>query len=173
MALGVTHQTPGADRHIMAQKELEARLRILMAGFASERLVMGDISTGAENDLKEATALASKMVAHYGMSERLGPVYYDHNAEHPFLGQRIAIESGTSEATVSTIEQEARRLLGGALERAGELLATQRATLDRLVTALLAQETIERDELNTLLGGSTAGADPASIARRPGGQPPA
>ena len=76
----------------MAQAELESRLRVLMGGYAAERLVLGSISTGAENDLKEATRLASHMVAHYGMSERLGPVYYDHEAEHPFLGQRIGTD---------------------------------------------------------------------------------
>ena len=73
MALGVTQQSPGEDRHLMTQAELESRLRVLMGGYASERLVLGSISTGAENDLKEATRLASHMVAHYGMSERLGP----------------------------------------------------------------------------------------------------
>ena len=86
MALGVTQQSPGADRHVMAEAELESRLRVLMGGYAAERLVLASISTGAENDLKEATRLASRMVAHFGMSERLGPVYYDHDAEHPFLG---------------------------------------------------------------------------------------
>ena len=111
MALGVTQQSPGADRHLMAQAELESRLRVLMGGYAAERLVLGSISTGAENDLKEATRLASRMVAHYGMSERLGPVYYDHDAEHPFLGMRVATEGGTSPATTNAIEEEARRLL--------------------------------------------------------------
>ena len=152
MALGVTHQTPGADRHLMTQPELEARLRVLMGGYAAERLVLGDISTGAENDLKEATKLASNMVAHYGMSERLGPVYYDHNAEHPFLGQRIAIDGGTSPATVSAIEAEARKILAKALEEATETLTGRRDTLDGLVTALLERETIEREEIEPLLG---------------------
>ena len=118
MALGVTQQSPGADRHLMAQAELESRLRVLMGGYAAERLVLGSISTGAENDLKEATRLASHMVAHYGMSERLGPVYYDHDAEHPFLGQRIGTASGTSAATITAIEEEARRILGRALDEA-------------------------------------------------------
>jgi cell division protease FtsH len=152
MALGATQQSPGADRHLMAQAELESRLRVLMGGYASERLVLQSISTGAENDLKEATRLASHMVAHYGMSERLGPVYYDHEAEHPFLGQRIGTESGTSPSTITVIEEEARRILGRALEEAGALLAQRRGDLDRLVTALLAHETLERDDLAGILG---------------------
>ena len=80
MALGVTQQSPGEDRHLMAEAELESRLRVLMGGYAAERIVLGSVSTGAENDLKEATRLATQMVANYGMSERLGPVYYEHEA---------------------------------------------------------------------------------------------
>ena len=156
MALGATQQSPGEDRHLMAQAELESRLRVLMGGYASERLVLGSISTGAENDLKEATRLASHMMAHYGMSERLGPVYYEHEAEHPFLGQRIGSESGTSAATISVIEEEARRVLARALEEASAMLSQRRAELDRLVAALLEHETLERDELATILGPTAA-----------------
>jgi cell division protease FtsH len=152
MALGATQQSPGPDRHLMAQSELETRLRVLMGGYASERLVLGSISTGAENDLKEATRLASHMVAHYGMSERLGPVYYDHEAEHPFLGQRIGSESGTSPSTIGAIEEESRRILGRALEEANTTLSKQREDLDRLVAALLEHETLEREALAAILG---------------------
>ena len=152
MALGATQQSPGEDRHLMAQAELESRLRVLMGGYASERLVLGSISTGAENDLKEATRLASHMMAHYGMSERLGPVYYEHEAEHPFLGQRIGTESGTSSSTITVIEEEARRVLGRALEEASATLSQHRAELDGLVGALLERETLERDDLTAILG---------------------
>jgi cell division protease FtsH len=152
MALGATQQSPGADRHLMAQAELESRLRVLMGGYASERLILGSISTGAENDLKEATRLASHMMAHYGMSERLGPVYYDHEAEHPFLGQRIGTESGTSSSTITVIEEEARRILRGALEEATAMLTQRRGELDRLVVALLEHETLERHDLDGILG---------------------
>ncbi len=147
MALGVTQQSPSIDRHIMAQGELEARLRVLMAGYAAERLVLGSISTGAENDLKEATRLATHMVAHYGMSPRLGPVYYDHDAEHAFLGQRMATESGTSPATISVIEEEARQILGRALSEATDVITQQRGQFDHLVSSLLEQESLEREDL--------------------------
>jgi cell division protease FtsH len=152
MALGATQQSPGADRHLMAQPELESRLRVLMGGYAAERLVLGNISTGAESDLKEATRLASHMVAHYGMSERLGPVYYDHEEEHPFLGQRIGTAGGTSPATITAIEEEARRILGRALEEAAQMLGERREVLDRLVAALLEHESLERDDLAAILG---------------------
>jgi cell division protease FtsH len=151
MALGVTQQSPGAERQLMAQAELESRLRVLMGGLAAERLVLASVSTGAENDLKQATRLASRMVAHFGMSERLGPVYYDHDAEHPFLGMRVATEAGTSPTTTNAIEEEARRLLRAALDGAGEILARHRPALDRLHAALVERESLERDELVALL----------------------
>jgi cell division protease FtsH len=147
MALGVTQQSPGADRHLMAQTEIESRLRVLMGGYASERLVLGGISSGAANDLKEATLLASQMVAHYGMSEALGPVYYDHEEEHPFLGRRMGTAGGTSSATISVIEEEGRRILRRALDEATAMLAARRSELDRLIAALLEHESLERTEL--------------------------
>ena len=156
----------------MAQTELESRLRVLMGGHAAERLVLASISTGAENDLKQATRLASRMVAHFGMSERLGPVYYDHDAEHPFLGMRVATEGGTSPTTTNAIEEEARRLLRVALDEAGEILAQHRPLLDRLCDALVERESLDRDELAALLGTSARG--PAGvglgIAAASGGQ---
>jgi cell division protease FtsH len=123
-----------------------------MGGYAAERLVLESLSTGAENDLKEATRLASRMVANFGMSKRLGPVYYEHEAEHPFLGQRVAMDGGTSAATAAAIEEEARKILGRGLDEASGLLRQHRAEMDRLVAALLEKEYLERDELGTILG---------------------
>ena len=101
------------------------------------------------------------MVSQYGMSERLGPVFYDHDSEHPFLGQRVAVDGGTSAATTAAIEEEARGLLGRALEQATALLTQHRSELDRLCASLLEHESLERDEINTLLGprGAQAPAD--------------
>jgi cell division protease FtsH len=153
MSLGVTHQRPGGqDRHIMDEGELAARLRVLMGGYAAERLVLASGSTGAENDLKEATRLASHMVANYGMSERLGPVFYEHDTEHPFLGQRMALDGGTSAATAAAIEEEARVLLGRALAEASKMLEEHRPDLDRLSAALLEKESLERADIEALLG---------------------
>ena len=151
MALGVTQQVAPEDRHMMTQPQIESRLRVLMGGFAAERLVFGNVSTGAENDLKEATKLAVNMVAHYGMSPKLGPAYYEHDAQQPFLGQRLAVDSGVSDATVQTIELESRQLLTEALAGAGKLLSEHRAKLDAVRSALLEHETLERPDVRALL----------------------
>jgi len=97
------------------------------------------------------------MVAHYGMSPLLGPVYYDHDAEHAFLGQRVATESGTSPATISVIEDEARQILGHALSQATVLISERRQQFDTLVASLLEQESLERDDLAKIFQPQAAG----------------
>jgi len=159
MALGATQQVPPEDRHLHTRRELEARLRVLLGGYAAEQLVLGDISTGAEHDLKEAMRLASKMVAHFGMSDRIGPAYYEVDIEHPFLGARIGADRATSDATVHSIEEEARQFLERALEQARDALAAHRTRLDGLTTALLESETLESDELVAVLGPRVSGSD--------------
>ncbi len=84
------------------------------------------------------------------MSERVGPVYHEHRTEHPFLGQRLAIEGGTSDATVHVIEEETRTFLSEAVERAKLLIGERRAELDRMVDALLEDETLDRDRIVAL-----------------------
>jgi cell division protease FtsH len=152
MALGVTQQTPGEDRHIQTQPELEARLAVLLGGYAAERTVLGNVSSGSANDLKQATEIAFKMVAHFGMSEKVGPVFHEHKVEHPFLGQRLATEGGTSDVTVRQIEDEVRTLIVNAQRDAERRVVEHRTALDRLVDALLEQETLELESLKTLLG---------------------
>jgi len=167
MALGVTQQTPGVDKHLLAQPELEARLRVLMGGYAAESLVLGTISSGASDDLRKATEIAFEMVGHYGMSERVGPVFHEHRTAHPFLGQQIALEGGgTSDATVHTIEEETRRMLNDALRATRDLLSTHRSELDDLVSALLEHETMEKDDLAKVLRvAATSGRSAAGAAR--------
>jgi cell division protease FtsH len=151
-ALGATQQVPLEDRHVLSRAELQARLVVLLGGYAAERVMLGEVSTGAEDDLRKATELASKMVAHFGMSDKLGPVYYEYQEEHAFLGHRIAVEGGVSDATIHAVEREARGLLGGALTAAVSQLEAHRAELERIRTALLERETLEREDLDRLLG---------------------
>jgi cell division protease FtsH len=152
LALGATHQIPAGDRHLMTRAEIDARLCVLMGGLSAERLVLGDSSSGAEHDLSAASHLAFEMVAHYGMSETIGPVYHQHRAERPFLGRALAIEGATSDATVHTIELEVRALIAEAGQKAARMLDERRGLLEQLVERLLRVETVEHDELEHLLG---------------------
>jgi cell division protease FtsH len=122
-----------------------------MGGYAAETLFMGSVSSGSENDLRVATDLAFKMVAHYGMSPRVGPVFHEQRLEHPFLGQRLATETPVSDVTSSAIEDEARRVLVEALEYAKRTVEHHKGALDRLVAALLEQETMEKVALDGVL----------------------
>ena len=151
MALGVTQQTPQADRVITTRPELEARLRVLMGGFAAEKRFMGETSTGAASDLQKASELAFKMVAHFGMSDVLGPIYVEHGSEHPFLGRSMGSESNASDAMVNTIETEAQSFLSRALAEADGLLEEYQAHFDALVAALLDKEILEKEELHAVL----------------------
>jgi len=155
MALGTTQQTPGDDKHIQSQPELQAKLRVLMGGYAAEILVYGQPSSGAENDLRQATEIAYRMVAQFGMSDKIGPVFYEHRAEHPFLGQRLATDSGISDLTVHAIERETRSLLAAAVEDARALLGKHRRRFDALVELLLVRETLDRGELEKALGSTS------------------
>ncbi len=157
MALGVTQQVPGADRHLLTQPELEARLRVLMGGYAAESVVLGTVSSGAADDLRKATEIAFEMIGHYGMSERVGPVFHEHRTSHPFLGRQLALESATSDATVHAIEEETRRMLNDSLAATRDLLTAHRPALDGLVRGLLEHETLETDDLAKYLGLSAPG----------------
>jgi cell division protease FtsH len=161
MALGVTQQTAPDDRHIITQPELESRLCVLLGGYAAERSVLGSISSGAADDLKRATEIAFKMVAHYGMSEKVGPVFHEHKVEHPFLGQRLATEGGTSDVTVRQMEDEVRILLVNAEREAERFLTEHRPAMERLIEALLTKETLETEALRGLLGPSVRDAQDA------------
>ena len=124
----------------------------MLGGYAAERVLLGDVSSGAENDLKRATELAFKMVAHWGMSDAIGPVYHEHRTEHPFLGQMLATEGGTSDATVHQIEEETRRILHTAQQGAEAVVRERRAEMDALVQYLLEHESVDKTELARLLG---------------------
>ena len=133
---------------------------MLLGGYAAEELMLDSLSSGSENDLKQATDLAYKMVAHYGMSDEVGPVYHEHHTEHPFLGHTLATDGGISDATVHAIETEARRILSIAVERAKSRISEHRETLVKLVDVLLEQETIERPGLMAIFGEGEAAPEP-------------
>jgi cell division protease FtsH len=163
-AVGITQQVPAEDRYLITQPELEDRLTVLMGGRAAERLVYGELSTGAQNDLQQATALARRMVEEFGMSELVGPVALRRAGL--FLPGDAARGEAVSAAVAADADAEARRLLDEAEARARRILDDRRGDLERLARLLLERESLEHDEMEAALSGPTtvAGAS-AAVAR--------
>jgi cell division protease FtsH len=151
-ALGVTQLLPEEDRYHYGEKRMHAQMAMMLGGRAAEKLVFDEYSAGAEDDLKRATSLARRMVSHWGMSEKIGPVAFRQGEEHPFLGKEIHEAREFSEATAHLIDQEVQRFLGAAAERATKVLAEHRRQLDAVSQALLEKESIDRAALVNLLG---------------------
>jgi cell division protease FtsH len=151
-ALGVTQLVPEEDRMNIGESDLHNRLVFILAGRAAEKLVFGEYSAGAENDLMQATRIARKMVAHWGMSERVGPVACATSNEHPFLGRDVYEQREFSEATARIIDEEVSRLLSEAAERATKLLSDHRDKLDSLAGALETREMLDDTEVVDIIG---------------------
>ncbi len=143
MALGVTQQLPEDDRYHYPKSYLENRLAVVMGGRVAERLVFGEVSTGAQSDLKAATDLAEKMVCQWGMSDRVGPMTFSRGEEHPFLGRKLAEEKSFSEAMAWRIDQEIGAFIHRAEGKAEEIIAANRPKLEALATALVEEETLD------------------------------
>lgn len=151
MAMGVTQLLPEEDRHYYPRTYLMSRLSVALGGRVAEKLVFDDQSSGAQNDLKEATALAEKMVAQWGMSDKVGPMNLGRGEEHPFLGRELALPKSYSEEMAWLMDQEIRKLLLEAESRAEEILAMNRKVLDNLAEALLKEETLEKDDVERII----------------------
>jgi cell division protease FtsH len=154
-ALGVTVQTPEEDRHNYSRTYLVGRLAMLLGGRAAEMTVYDEVTTGAENDLKEATTLARRMIGLWGMSDQVGPVYLGTGEEHVFLGREITQDKAFSDATSERVDAAVREMVEGGLERALDLTRRFRAQLDALVAALLERETLDVKEVTAIFGPST------------------
>ncbi|HUN25676.1 MAG TPA: ATP-dependent zinc metalloprotease FtsH [Steroidobacteraceae bacterium] len=150
-ALGVTEQLPAEDRYNLSRADLLARLDVMLGGRTSEALVIGEITTGAENDLIQATRLARRMIARWGMGS-LGPVAFDTNEEQPFLGYQISQGRDYSEATGARIDREVEQLLTERQKAVFRLLGSARDRLDALAGRLLEEETVGGAELAKILG---------------------
>ena len=151
-ALGVTQLVPEEDRMNIGESDLNNRLVFILAGRAAEKLVFGEYSAGAENDLVQATRLARRMVAHWGMSEKVGPVACHVTNEHPFLGRDVYEQREFSEHTAQIIDDEVHRLLGEAADRATQLLSDNRDKLDRLAGELETREMLDDTEVVGVIG---------------------
>ena len=159
-ALGVTQLVPEEDRMNIGESDLNNRLVFILAGRAAEKLVFGEYSAGAENDLVQATRLARRMVAHWGMSEKVGPVACHVTNEHPFLGRDVYEQREFSEHTAQIIDDEVTRMLNEAADRATKLLSDNRGKLDTLAGALEQQEMLDDVEVVGIIG--------PAVPRRPG-----
>jgi cell division protease FtsH len=150
-ALGMTEQLPLEDRYNYSRTYLLARLAVMLAGRTAEEIVIGDVTTGAENDLIEATRLARGMVTRWAMSE-VGLAAFATNEDQPFLGYTLAQGQRYSETTAARIDQAVENLLEASHETVHRLLSDSRDLLERLAMALLAKESIDQEQLGQLLG---------------------
>src|SRR5208337_864714 len=151
-ALGVTQFMPEEDRISHNESQIKAKLYTLMGGRAAERLIYDDLSTGAAMDLEQATRLVRKMVAQWGMSERVGPVSFKSMSEHPFLGREMSEPRDHSEYMQQIIDEEVARILREADEHAYRLLDEHRDELERLTESLIEREVLTEPEIAALIG---------------------
>ncbi|MBP8154466.1 MAG: cell division protein FtsH, partial [Nitrospira sp.] len=150
-ALGYTMQLPTEDRFLMTVSELKNRIAILLGGRAAEEVIYGEVSTGAQDDLRKATDIAKSMVKAYGMSEKLGQVSLERDRQSAFLQTGPSQTPGDySEQTSREIDCEVRLLIDEQYERARNLITSQEAILRKAAQVLLEKETISGEELKTL-----------------------
>jgi cell division protease FtsH len=153
-ALGVTMFLPTEDRHLMTRGQTLARIAMALGGRVAEEVVFGEVTTGAQDDIKRATRLARAMVCELGMSGKLGPVAYGENEESVFLGREMTSRrEDYSEETAREIDQEVRSIIQTQHELARRIVTENRDKLDRLATALLERETLDAEEISAALGG--------------------
>ncbi|HLV66624.1 MAG TPA: ATP-dependent zinc metalloprotease FtsH [Polyangiaceae bacterium] len=153
-ALGVTMFLPTEDRHLMTRQQTLARVAMALGGRVAEEIVFGEITTGAQDDIKRATRLARAMVCELGMSKKLGPVAYGENEESVFLGREMTSRrEDYSEETAREIDQEVRAIVEAQYAVARSVISENRDKLDRLAQALLERETLDSEEIDALLAG--------------------
>lgn len=157
-SLGGTHQLPEIERHTLPEDYLLDRLSVMLAGRASEKLFLGSLSSGADEDIRSATQLARWMVGRWGMSEELGPVDVREGDDHPFLGREMAMPRRFSEATAATADKAIRETLARAEARATEVLKEHREEVSVLVEELEAREVLEHEAVIACLRPQRAGA---------------
>ena len=162
-SLGATQLLPEEDRLNIAESELHTRLLFLLGGRSAEKLTFDEFSAGAEDDLNKATQLARRMVTHWGMSERLGPVAFRDGEEHPFLGKEMAEPRRFSEHTARVIDEEVVRILREASDKAQKMLRRHHDKLNALAGALQQKETLDEDDIEDLIGPPAYKKAPADI----------
>jgi cell division protease FtsH len=150
MALGYTMALPQEDRYLQSKTEFEDKIAGMLGGNASERLVFGDTTTGASNDIEKATDLARRMVTEFGMSDRMGPRAYGKRDEMIFLGREISEQRNYSDDVARQIDEEVRTIIETAYARAQDVLTRHRDKLDKLAETLVEKETLDAQEFEAL-----------------------
>jgi cell division protease FtsH len=151
-ALGGTQLIPEKERHTLPEAYLHDQIALMLAGRAAEKLLLGNVSSGADDDIQRATALARAMVSRWGMSEKIGPVDLRESEEHPFLGREIAQPRHFSESSATAVDDAVRELILEAEQRAGALLESHRKQLEDLVELLEKEETLYREQIERCFG---------------------
>jgi cell division protease FtsH len=152
-ALGYTISLPSEDRYLVSKSELLDRLASTLGGRTAEEIQFDEVTSGAANDLQQATGIAKQMVMRYGMSERLGPRTFGHDHEQPFLGREYSQEPDYSDEIAQEIDEEINKVIEGAHERAKAILLEHMEELDSITKILVERETLEKDEFEKLLSG--------------------
>ena len=160
-ALGVTEQIPEEERLNLRESYLRDRIGVMLGGRVSEQLIFGEVSSGAEEDLKQATSLARHMVTRWGMSGKLGAVAFHRGEEHIFLGREMAQQRDFSEHTARLVDDEIMSLVSGIEEQVTSLLSSHRSCLEALAGALLENETLENADIQAIME-QTASMVPAT-----------
>lgn len=150
-SLGVTEQIPESDRHNLSKSYMLDRITVALGGRAAEKLMFKEMTNGAANDLKHVTRIVRRMITQWGMSERLGPRTFRQDEDHPFLGREMASTRNFSEETARIIDEEIQRILKDMETRALDILKQNRKQLDALSNALLDKETLDGDEIESIL----------------------
>lgn len=151
-ALGYTLKLPTYDRHLYKRSHFMDELAVSLGGYAAEEIVFGELTTGASDDLRKATAIARDLVQRYGMSKKVGPVTYGDSSELVFLGKELGVERGYSDETAALIDKEVTSFMKKAFVKAKEIIRTRREKLDQIARRLIENETIERDEFAQIMG---------------------
>ncbi len=153
MALGLTQQLPTEEKHNWSKEQLESRIAVCMGGRIAEELTFGQITTGAQNDIEQATEMARKMVCEWGMSETLGPLTYGKKEEAIFLGKEFNRHQDYSEATALKIDSEVKRIVSEQYDRAARILTERRPVLVQVSEALLEHEVLDGEQIQQVLAG--------------------
>ncbi len=149
---GMTISLPEEDRSYLSKRYMEDQIVALLGGRVAEKLCLGDISTGASNDIQRASQIARKMVASYGMSDEIGTVSFESGHDEVFIGRTMTQGRSYSEAVAAQIDREVQRVVGNAYDRCEEILREQREALDTVAQYLLEHETMERSEFLAVFG---------------------